>query len=157
MESSGDGWSAEGVDGFGATAIGADFGIVNEDDFDFRSVRHFGDGIGVPIARSDAAFIEHSFFVECVADAHRGATFDLAFQLCGIDDDARIHGDCVFFHDDRSGAASDSNFADELLRATGPAELHHHTTGLGLDVDLSSIRPGTYSLGGASHRIIASA
>ena len=36
---------------------------------------------------------------------------------------------------------------DQLLRATGMAELHDHVTGLRVDVDLSSIRPGTYSLG----------
>jgi hypothetical protein len=36
---------------------------------------------------------------------------------------------------------------DQLLRATGMAELHDHITGLRVDVDLSSIRPGTYSLG----------
>jgi len=36
---------------------------------------------------------------------------------------------------------------DQLLRATGMAELHDHVTGLRVDVDLSTIRPGTYSLG----------
>jgi hypothetical protein len=36
---------------------------------------------------------------------------------------------------------------DQLLRATGMAELRDHTTGLQVDVDLSSIRPGAYSLG----------
>jgi hypothetical protein len=36
---------------------------------------------------------------------------------------------------------------DQLLRATGMAELHDHTMGLRVDVDLSSIRPGKYSLG----------
>jgi len=36
---------------------------------------------------------------------------------------------------------------DELLRATGSAELLDHVTGLRVDVDLSSIRPGVYSLG----------
>jgi hypothetical protein len=36
---------------------------------------------------------------------------------------------------------------DEILRATGIADLRDHITGLRVDVDLSSIRPGTYSLG----------
>jgi len=36
---------------------------------------------------------------------------------------------------------------DQLLRATGIAELHDHIIGLRVDVDLSSIRPGTYSFG----------
>jgi len=36
---------------------------------------------------------------------------------------------------------------DELLRATGTAELRDHINRLRVDVDLSSIRPGTYSLG----------
>jgi hypothetical protein len=36
---------------------------------------------------------------------------------------------------------------DELLRATGIADLRDHTTGLRVDVDLISIPPGTYSLG----------
>ena len=36
---------------------------------------------------------------------------------------------------------------DQLLRATGMAELHDHINGLRVDVDLSSIRPGEYSLG----------
>jgi hypothetical protein len=36
---------------------------------------------------------------------------------------------------------------DQLLRATGMAELHDHITGLRVAVDLSSIRPGEYSLG----------
>jgi hypothetical protein len=36
---------------------------------------------------------------------------------------------------------------DELLRATGNAELRDHINRLRVDVDLSSIRPGTYSLG----------
>jgi hypothetical protein len=36
---------------------------------------------------------------------------------------------------------------DEILRARGIADLHDHITGLRVDVDLSSIRPGTYSLG----------
>jgi hypothetical protein len=40
-----------------------------------------------------------------------------------------------------------TNTGDELLRATGTAELRDHITGLRVDVDLSSIRPGTYSLG----------
>jgi hypothetical protein len=36
---------------------------------------------------------------------------------------------------------------EQLLRATGMAELHDHTTRLRVDVDLSGIRPGAYSLG----------
>ena len=36
---------------------------------------------------------------------------------------------------------------DQLLRATGMAELHEHITVLRVDVDLSSIRPGKYSIG----------
>ena len=36
---------------------------------------------------------------------------------------------------------------DQLLHATGMAELHDHIMGLRVDVDLSSIRPGEYSLG----------
>jgi hypothetical protein len=36
---------------------------------------------------------------------------------------------------------------DELLRATGTAELRDHISSLRVDFDLSSIRPGTYSLG----------
>jgi len=36
---------------------------------------------------------------------------------------------------------------DQLLRATGIADLRDHITGLRVDVDLSSIPPGTYSLG----------
>ena len=36
---------------------------------------------------------------------------------------------------------------DELLRATGTADLHNHITSLRVEVDLSSIRPGAYSLG----------
>jgi hypothetical protein len=36
---------------------------------------------------------------------------------------------------------------DEILRATGMAELHNQINGLRVDVDLSSIRPGEYSLG----------
>jgi hypothetical protein len=35
----------------------------------------------------------------------------------------------------------------QLLRATGMAELHDHIMVLRVDVDLSSIRPGEYSLG----------
>jgi len=36
---------------------------------------------------------------------------------------------------------------DEILHATGIAELHDHITSLRVDVDLSNVRPGTYSLG----------
>ena len=36
---------------------------------------------------------------------------------------------------------------DQLVRATGMAELRDHITGLRVDIDLSSIRPGDYSLG----------
>jgi hypothetical protein len=36
---------------------------------------------------------------------------------------------------------------DELLRATGTAELGQHITSLRVDVDLRSVRAGTYSLG----------
>jgi hypothetical protein len=36
---------------------------------------------------------------------------------------------------------------DELLRATGTAELRDHINRLRVEADLSSIRPGTYSLG----------
>ena len=36
---------------------------------------------------------------------------------------------------------------DEILHATGIADLHDHITGLRVDVDFSSIGPGTYSLG----------
>ena len=36
---------------------------------------------------------------------------------------------------------------DQILRATGMAQLHDHTTVLRVDVDLSSVRAGAYSLG----------
>ena len=36
---------------------------------------------------------------------------------------------------------------DQLMRATGMAELHDHNTDLRVDVDLSSVRAGAYSLG----------
>jgi len=36
---------------------------------------------------------------------------------------------------------------DELLRATGTAELRDHVTRLRVDVDLGSVRAGAYSLG----------
>jgi len=36
---------------------------------------------------------------------------------------------------------------DELLRATGTAELRDHINSLRVDVDLSSVESGTYSLG----------
>jgi hypothetical protein len=36
---------------------------------------------------------------------------------------------------------------DQLLQANGMAELRDHITSLRVDVDLSSIRPGAYSLG----------
>jgi len=36
---------------------------------------------------------------------------------------------------------------DQILRATGTAHLHNHVTNLRVDVDLSSVRPGAYSLG----------
>jgi hypothetical protein len=36
---------------------------------------------------------------------------------------------------------------DQILRATGIAELHNHVTDLRVDVDLRSVRPGAYSLG----------
>jgi len=35
---------------------------------------------------------------------------------------------------------------DQILRATGTAQLHDHITNLRVDVDLSSVRPGAYSL-----------
>jgi hypothetical protein len=44
-----------------------------------------------------------------------------------------------------------TNTGDELLRATGPAELRDHITRLRVDVDLSSIRSGNYSLGIREH------
>lgn len=36
---------------------------------------------------------------------------------------------------------------DQILRVTGMAQLHDHITDLRVDVDLSGIRAGTYSLG----------
>ena len=36
---------------------------------------------------------------------------------------------------------------DQVLRTTGVAKLHDHITDLRVDVDLSNVRPGTYSLG----------
>jgi hypothetical protein len=36
---------------------------------------------------------------------------------------------------------------DELLSATGMAELHDHITNLRVDVDLSGVQAGAYSLG----------
>jgi hypothetical protein len=36
---------------------------------------------------------------------------------------------------------------DQILRTTGAAQLHDHITSLLVDVDLSSVRPGAYSLG----------
>ena len=36
---------------------------------------------------------------------------------------------------------------DQILRATGMAQLHDHTTDLRVDVDLSRVRAGAYSLG----------
>lgn len=35
VECGGDGWSGEGIGGFGTSAVGTDFGIMDEDDFDF--------------------------------------------------------------------------------------------------------------------------
>jgi hypothetical protein len=40
-----------------------------------------------------------------------------------------------------------SETGDEMLRATGMAQLHNHVTNLRVDVDLGSVRPGPYSLG----------
>jgi hypothetical protein len=40
-----------------------------------------------------------------------------------------------------------TNVGEELLRATGTAELRDHINRLRVDVDFSGIRPGTYSLG----------
>jgi hypothetical protein len=40
-----------------------------------------------------------------------------------------------------------TNTGDELLRARGMAELHDHITDLRVDVDLSDVKAGTYSLG----------
>jgi len=40
-----------------------------------------------------------------------------------------------------------SETGDEMLRATGIAQLHDHVTNLRVDVDLGSVRPGAYSLG----------
>jgi hypothetical protein len=39
-----------------------------------------------------------------------------------------------------------SETGDELLHSTGIAQLHDHITDLRVDVDLGSVRPGTYSL-----------
>ena len=39
-----------------------------------------------------------------------------------------------------------SETGDEILRATGIAELHDHITNLRVDVDFGSVRPGIYSL-----------
>ena len=36
---------------------------------------------------------------------------------------------------------------DQILRATGMAQLHDHITNLVIDVDLGGVRPGTYFLG----------
>jgi hypothetical protein len=36
---------------------------------------------------------------------------------------------------------------DQILRASGMAQLHDHITDLRVDVDLSSIQPGAYALG----------
>jgi hypothetical protein len=36
---------------------------------------------------------------------------------------------------------------DQILRATSTAQMHNHITNLRVDVDLGSVRPGTYSLG----------
>ena len=36
---------------------------------------------------------------------------------------------------------------DQILRAMGTAQLHDHITNLRVDVDLSNVRPGAYSLG----------
>jgi hypothetical protein len=40
-----------------------------------------------------------------------------------------------------------TNTGEELLRARGMAELHDHITDLRVDVDLSGVQAGTYSLG----------
>jgi hypothetical protein len=40
-----------------------------------------------------------------------------------------------------------TNAGEELLRAAGTAELRDHVIGLRVDVDLTGIRPGAYSLG----------
>jgi hypothetical protein len=36
---------------------------------------------------------------------------------------------------------------NQIVSATGTAELHNHVTALRVDVDVSSVRPGAYSLG----------
>ncbi len=36
---------------------------------------------------------------------------------------------------------------DQILRATGIAQLHDHITDLRVDIDLSDVRAGVYSLG----------
>jgi hypothetical protein len=40
-----------------------------------------------------------------------------------------------------------SDTGDQLLRATGMAELHDHIMGLRVDIDLSGVQAGAYSLG----------
>jgi hypothetical protein len=40
-----------------------------------------------------------------------------------------------------------SETGDEMVRATGMAQLHDHVTKLRVDVDLGGVRPGPYSLG----------
>lgn len=40
-----------------------------------------------------------------------------------------------------------TNTGDEILRATGTAELRDHINRLRVDIDLSGVGPGTYSLG----------
>ena len=40
-----------------------------------------------------------------------------------------------------------SEAGDEVLRASGMAQLNDHVTGLKVDVDLRGVQPGTYSLG----------
>jgi hypothetical protein len=40
-----------------------------------------------------------------------------------------------------------SETGDEMLRSTGIAQLHDHITGLRVDVDLSGVQAGAYSLG----------
>src|SRR5258706_13467727 len=112
MEGSSDGWSGESIGGFGASAVCADLGIVEQDDFDFGNVGHFENRIGIPVARRDAAFVEHGFFQERVADAHDCAAFDLPLELHWIDHYAGTAVDGVFFDDDSTRGGSDGDFAN---------------------------------------------
>src|SRR5688572_16983263 len=109
VEGVGDG-GGDGDDGGFAGADGGEVGAVEEDRFELGSVAEAGDAVGGEGGIFDLAVLELDGFEESAAEALNDGSFDLVFQMVGVQDLAALEGGDGAEDAEFSGGGIDGDF-----------------------------------------------